>query len=175
MLKILSYLNGTRDLGITFCRDAPDELLAFADSPYAPRNDDRRSVSGGVVMCCGGPVRWFSRTQKAISLSSSEAEYIAMGECVKDVLFLQQIMNFIRPGAEFEPVTVYEDNSDAIHLANNPIGSARSKHIELRHHSIRDVVKRGLIRITHVESKLQHADALTKNLPTESFRQHRGY
>lgn len=115
--KILSYLKGTKELGITFCRDAPNKLQAFEYSSYAPQSYDRRSTSSSLLVFCGGPIMWFSRMRESILLSSTEAEYIAMADSVKDVFARQ--MFFVVPGMKLEIVVLYEDNSGAIHLANN--------------------------------------------------------
>ena len=72
-------------------------LEVFADADYASRATDRRSVSGGAIMCAGACVCWFSRTQKCVTLSTSEAEYVALGDAVKE-LFLRQVWRFMIPG-----------------------------------------------------------------------------
>ena len=66
-------------------------MEVFADADYASRATDRRSVSGGAIMCAGACVCWFSRTQKCVTLFTSEAEYVALGEVVKELLFLRQV------------------------------------------------------------------------------------
>lgn len=117
----------------------------------------------------------FSRTQKSIPFSSTKAEYIATADSVKDALFPRQMLTSMRPLAKLEAVALCEERSGGIHLANNPMQSAGSKHIGIRHHFIRDVVKRGDIRIVHTETKLQHPDFLDENLGGNAFRKHRRY
>ena len=73
-------------------------LEVFADADYANRATDRRSVSGGAIMCAGGCVCWFSRTQKCVTLSTSEAEYVALGDAVKELFLLRQVWRFMIPG-----------------------------------------------------------------------------
>ena len=75
------------------------------------------------------------------SLSSIEAEYIAMGDDVKELLFVRQVLRFLRPGHKKKRVTVFEDNEGAISLASNRLVSGRSKHIGVRHHFLRELVK----------------------------------
>ena len=91
-LGILEYINGTNEHGITFQRGTLSSisLEVFADADYASKATDRWSVSGGVIMCGGASVCWFSRTQKCVTLSTSEAEYNALGDAVKELLFLRQ-------------------------------------------------------------------------------------
>ena len=99
-LGILEYINGTSEYGsITFQGGTSSSisLEVFADADYASKANDRRSVSGGVIMCGGASVYWFSRTQKCVTLSTSEAEYVALGDAVKELLFLRQIWRFMLP------------------------------------------------------------------------------
>ena len=90
-LSILKYLRTTSDLGIIFQRGSGLVLEVFADADYASKATDRRSVSGRVVMCGGAAVYWFSRTQKCVTLSTTEAEYVAMSECAKEALFMRHV------------------------------------------------------------------------------------
>ena len=100
-LKILQYLKGTRDMGLNFSSRRSDKLVAFADASFADKNDDRRSDSGSVILFAGSAISWFSRTQRCVSISTSEAEYVSISDCVKDFLFLWGLVGFIGPsGAE---------------------------------------------------------------------------
>ena len=113
-------------------------------------------------MCAGGCVSFFSRTQKSVTLSSTEAEYFAMAEGLKEAIFLRYIWNFIFSDGDVGCTTVHEDNVGALHLANNPATTPNSKHIDIRHHFIRERVANGEFRVIHVRSDLQHAEFLTK-------------
>ena len=90
-LNILAYINGASGFGITFQRGTLTgiSLEVFADADCASKATDRRSGSGGAIMCGGACVHWFSKTQKCVTLSTSEAEYVALGDAVKDLLFLR--------------------------------------------------------------------------------------
>ncbi|CAM9606791.1 unnamed protein product [Pylaiella littoralis] len=147
----------------------------FADADYASKATDRRSVSGGLVMCGGGCVSWFSRTQKCVTLSTTEVEYVALAEVTKEVLFLRQVWRFMSPEVGMPCIPVFEDNEGAIQLAKNPITNSNSKHIDVRQHFLRELVARGELSITHVPSQFQHADFLTKSLPVETFEFHRNF
>ena len=138
------------------------------DADFASEAADHRSVSGGVVMCCGGVISWFSRTQ-SVTNSTTEAEYVALGDLVKELLFLRQVWLFFLPSATMPLMPVYEDNEGAISLANNPITNSNSKHIDVRHHFLREKVNAGEIEVTHVSSEYHHADFLTKALTREAF------
>lgn len=95
-LGILGYVRRTSSFGITYHRGSEGglSLRAFADADYASRAADRRSVSGGLVMCGGACVSWFPRTQKCIALSTSEAEYVALGNIAEEVVFFRQVLAF---------------------------------------------------------------------------------
>ena len=115
-LGILAYINGTCGFGITYQRGTTVgiSLEVFADADYASRATDRRSVSGGAIMCADGCVFWFSRTQKCVTLSTSEAEYVALGDAVKELLFLRQVWCFMIPGKGMPCFPVFEDNQGAL-------------------------------------------------------------
>ena len=176
-LHVLMYVRFTSGYGITFqrgtARGAGFEV--YVDSDYASRAIDRKSVFGDVVMCAGGCVSFFSRTQKSVTLSSTEAEYVAMAEGLKEAIFLRYIWNLIFPDGDVGCTTVHEDNVGALHLANNPATTPNSKHIDIGHHFIRERVANGEFVVVHVRSDSQHADFLTKPLHRESFCVHRNF
>ena len=124
-------------------------------------------------MYAGEAVTWFSRTQRYVTLSTTESEYVALGDCIKETLFVRGVLEFLVPYTTFRPVRVYEDNQGAIHLADNPMSSARTKHIDIRHHFARSLVSEGEIEVIHVASEEQHADVMTKALGEEEFIYHR--
>ena len=121
----------------------------------------------------GSVVSWFSRTQHCVTLSTTESEYIALTEVTREVIFLRQILDFIEPRREVRPVTIFEDNDGAIKLADNPICTNRTKHIDVRYHFVREKVANQTVKVVHVESEKQAADGLTKNLPEAALVRHR--
>ena len=140
---ILEYVFFTSDFGITFQRGSGLELVAYADADYASNATDRRSVSGGAVMCAGACVCWFSRTLKCVTLSTTEAEYVAPADTIKQVIFLRYVWRFISPGLGSACITVFEDNKAARHLAHDPLCASNSKNIDIGHHFFRELVFRG--------------------------------
>ena len=104
---ILEYVFFTSDFGITFQRGSGLELVAHADADYASKATDRRSVSGGAVMCAGACVCWFSRTQKCVTLSTTEAENVSLADTIKEVIFLRYVWSFILPGLGAACITVF--------------------------------------------------------------------
>lgn len=147
----------------------------YVDADYASNETDRRSVSGAIVLCGGAPVAWFSRTQKCVTLSTTEAEDVAMGDGVKEALFVNGVLAFMMPNKDLEGIMVLENKEGAIALAENPLSSSNSKHIDVRHHFLRDLVDKGKIDVEHVGTAGQHADIFTKALPGEKFQTHRDF
>ena len=176
-LHVLMYVRFTLDFGITFQRGLSNgvTLDVFVDSDFANAATQRKSVSGGVVMCAGACVQYFSRTQRTVALSSTEAEYVALAEAFKEAIFLRYVWSFIFPDSDVGCTTVFEDNMGAVHLAKNPAITSNSKHIDIRHHFLRQRVADGEFQVIHVPSHLQHADFLTKPLPVSSFTFHRNF
>ena len=173
IMRILSYLKGTPSLGITYVRGSGLGLDVYADADYAEKANNRRSVSGVAVTLGGTVVSHASRTQKVTSLSTSEAEYIAAGDGVKEALFVKAVLSFIAPETYGASIKVLEDNMGAKALIENPLSSARTKHIDVRFHFIRELFRRGKISVEYVKSADQHADILTKALPRANFQYHR--
>ena len=139
--KILSYLNGTKSLGITYVRGSGLNLNVYADADYANKENDRHSVSGIAVTLGGTVVSHASKTQRVVSLSTSEVEYIAAGDGVKEALFVRAVLSFIPPETCGASIKVLEDNQGTKALIKNFLSSARSKHIDVRFHFIRELFK----------------------------------
>ena len=108
-------------------------------------------------------VCWFSRTQKCVTLSTTEAEYVALADTIKEAMFMRYVWSFIFRGL-VRCALRFEDNEGAKHLAQNPKCTSNSKHIDVRHHFLRELIFKGKFIIAHVETDEQHADFLTKPL-----------
>jgi hypothetical protein len=160
--RVLRYLAGTQDKGIVYPRNIAElKLWARSDSDWAGCKKTRRSTSGYAVFL-GGAVSWKSKMQPIVALSSCEAEYIALVECIKEILWLVQHLSCL--GAVINrPIVVGIDNQAAMALAKNPVLHEKSKHIDTRHHFIRQAVSSGLIHLQYVNTKENVADILTKN------------
>jgi hypothetical protein len=168
-IKVVRYLLKTKDVGITYDGMLGTQLVAYSDADWAGNRDDRRSVSGLVLMMCGAPVVWRSTFQKTVALSSTEAEYMALSDCVKECVWLRRLLKGM--GSEqVDPTVIYEDNQGAMALAKNVGYQARTKHIDIRYHFIREKVASGEVELVYVESKNQLADYLTKGLSTKTLR-----
>lgn len=144
-------------------------LVAYCDADWGSNQDDRRSVSGVVLTLNGGPVIFKSKYQRTVALSTSEAEYMAMSMCVQDVLWARSLMHDL--GFKQDKATVvWEDNQGAIALATNPGYHARTKHVDIRHHFIREKIASGEITLQYKETEYQLADMLTKGLGTKRMQ-----
>ena len=142
--KILNYLLKTAHLTLKFKQDSSVDAgtLVYVDADFASKATDRRSVSGAMVFVAAMLVVWISRTQKCVSQSTSEAEHPGMGDTVKEALFVNGMLQFLRPSSKPRTIDVLEDNKGAIALAENPLSSSRSKHIDVRHHFLRNLPRR---------------------------------
>ena len=140
-MKILPYLDGTKSFGITYVRVSGLGLEVYADVDYADEANDRRSVFGIAVTLGGTVVSHASKTQHVVSLLTSEAAYIVAGDRVKKVVFVRAVLSFVAPETSGARIKVAEDNQGAKALIENPLSSARSKHIDVRFHSIRHLLK----------------------------------
>ena len=174
---ILNYLLETAHLTRKFKQDSSVDVgpLVHIDVDFASKATDRRSVSGAMVFVAAMLVVWISRTQKCVSQSTSEAEYLPMGDGAKEALFVNGMLQFLRPSRKPRKIDVLKGNKGAIALAENPLSSSRSKHIDVRHHSLRNLTEEGMVEVTHVPSEKQHADILTKALPKDFFESHRDF
>ena len=130
-------------------------------------------MSGIAVTLGGTVVSHASKTQRVVSLSTSEAEYIAVGDGVKEALFVRAVLSFITPETCGASMKVQEYNQGTKAFIENPLSSARSKHIDVRFHFIRELFKARKISVEYVASAEQHADILTKALSRANFRYHR--
>ena len=103
---------------------------------------------------------------------TSEAEYVALSEVVKEVLRLRQVQEFMELSMGVGAVNVFEDNEGGIKLATNKHASRRTKHIDVKHHLVRDTSDAQRVRVAYVRSEEQHADLLTKPLDMQTFYKH---
>ena len=133
VMKIFRYLLHTKEWGITYGGQGCGLCMeAYTASDFGACLDTRRSVSGAVLMLAKGAISWHSRMQEVTASGTSEAEYIALSEVVKDFLFLRQVQELMEPSMRAGAVNVFEDNEGAIKLATNKHASRRTKHIDVK-------------------------------------------
>ena len=162
-LRVVSYLANTRRFGLALGGTRFQSLEMYVDADWAGCEKTRRSTTGYMAILYGSPINWCSRRQQTTAASTMEAEYIAGAEATKDVIWLRNFLDEIGLTQKC-PTTLFIDNQAAIRLAGNPSTHARSKHIDIKHHIIRERVEIGDIVLEYVETGKQRADVFTKPL-----------
>ena len=150
------------------------DMKAYSDSDFAGDADTRRSVSGFVIYLNECPVSWQSRGQKSVSLSSTEAEYVAISEVATEILFVAGVLKFLEVEVK-KPIEVFVDNIGAIYLSKSAATGSRTKHVDTRYHFVREYIEKGELQIVFVQSKNNVADIMTKNLGKELYEKHTSY
>ncbi|GJZ80136.1 retrovirus-related pol polyprotein from transposon TNT 1-94 [Tanacetum coccineum] len=165
--RVFRYLRGTINWGLWYPKDTAMALTAYADADHAGCQDTRRSTSGSAQFLGDKLVSWSSKKQKSTAISTTEAEYIAMSGCCAQILWMRsQLTDY---GFVFNKIPLYCDNRSAIALCCNNVQHSRSKHIDIRHHFIREQVEKGVVELYFVTTDYQLADIFTKALPRERF------
>uniref|UniRef100_A0A2N9HPA0 Integrase catalytic domain-containing protein n=1 Tax=Fagus sylvatica TaxID=28930 RepID=A0A2N9HPA0_FAGSY len=166
--RILRYVQGTLHHGLTF-RPGPLSLTAFTDSDWAGDPMDRRSTIGLIVFLGHNPITWQSKKQPTVARSSTEAEYRALANCAADLAWVRMVLKDLGIFLHAPP-TIWCDNLSALALATNPVFHARTKHVEVDYHFIREKVTNRDLQLHHISTDDQLADILTKALPSPRFR-----
>lgn len=166
--RVLRYLKGMKDLHLTFLKGGLS-ITAYADADWARNEGDRRSYTGFVFKVGKSVVSWESRKQRTVALSSAEAEYMSLSDACKEALFLRKFLKELF-NDNFN-VVIFNDNQSALKLCKNYIFHARTKHIDIRHHFIREHVSSGTIIVNYLNTKEMLADVLTKPLSKDSHNQ----
>ena len=146
-------------------------IHCYTDSDYPGDPETRRSVSGHVIYLDGSPINWRSKSQATVTLSSTEAEWIALCDAVKEIMFLINVLMDMEIDVEL-PVQVYVDNQGAVFMSKNTTTSSRTKHIDVRYKYVRELIDKGMIEVIFVPTRDNDADLFTKNLPSELFQLH---
>ena len=163
---ILRYLCGTKNRCL--CLGGGNvSIIGYTDSDYAGCSDSRKSTSGYIFQFMGGAISWRSRLQKCTALSTTEAEYVAASEACKEAVWLSRLACDMGI-SKLVPI-LFCDSQSAIALAKNPVYHAKTKHIGVRYHFIRECIAAGYISLEKVVSQENAADALTKALPHEAL------
>ena len=128
---------------------------------------DRKSTSGCCQFLGASLISWHSKKQNSVALSTAEAEYIAAGACCSQILWIAQQMRDL--GINLKGIPIKCDNTSAISITKNPVQHSRTKHIDVRHHFIRDHVEKGDVSISFISTDYQWADIFTKPLAEDRF------
>ncbi|GJX78456.1 retrovirus-related pol polyprotein from transposon TNT 1-94 [Tanacetum coccineum] len=148
--RVFRYLQGSINMGLWYPKDTAMALTAYADADHAGCQDTRRSTSGSAQFLGDKLVSWSSKKQTSTSISSTEAEYIAMSGCCAQILWMRsQLSDY---GFVYNRIPMYCDNKSAIALCCNNVQHSRSKHIDIRHHFIREQVEKGVVELYFVRT-----------------------
>lgn len=173
--RIYRYLSGTRSLGLTYIHHQQQNqqenavtLTGYCDADWAGDVTDRKSTSGYCTMMNGNLISWQSKKQPTVALSSTEAEYMALTEAAKELMWMRMILTELNVSV-VTPSIIYVDNMPAISVTQNDTHHDRLKHIDTRHYFIRDLVKDKIIDPTWISTHDQLADIFTKPLTAQPF------
>lgn len=163
-LRIVKYLKSTKDEKLyMFDSQNSTPLTAYADSDWAEDRETRKSVSGVLCKVFGASISWSSRKQDIVSTSTTEAEFYALSEAVKEIQWLKNILNDFNIDVSL-PITINSDNQSTIKMIENSKFSSRTKHIDVRLHFVRECVSTKKILLKYCASEDNIADLLTKPL-----------
>ncbi|GJV94238.1 putative ribonuclease H-like domain-containing protein [Tanacetum coccineum] len=158
--RIFRYLKGKPKLGLWYPRVSSFDLEAYSDSDYAGANLDRKSTTRGCQFLGRRLISWQCKKQTIVATSTIEAEYVAAANCCGQVLWIQnQMLDY---GFNFMNTKIYIDNESTICIVKNPVFHSKTKHIEIRHHFIRDAYEKKLIQVLKIHTDDNVADLLTK-------------
>jgi hypothetical protein len=147
--------------------------VAYSDADWAGDTTDRKSTTGSLIKIADGPIYWRSAKQGGVSLSTTEAEYIAASETAKNVITTRGILEELgvtEPGFAF-PLII--DNTGSIAVSGGEKITRNARHIDIRYYHIRDLIGKGLIEVLHTSSAKMAADGFTKALPEAKFKEFR--
>jgi histone deacetylase 1/2 len=168
--RILRYIQDTSKVGITFVKSSSTLLSAFSDADWAGSIDDRRSTGGFAVFIGSNLVSWSARKQATVSRSSTEAEYKALANATTELIWVEALLRELGVKLKEKPC-LWCDNLGATYLSVNPVFHARTKHIEIDFHFVRESVAANLLDIKFISSKDQVADGFTKALPVKQLNE----
>ncbi|GJT59375.1 putative ribonuclease H-like domain-containing protein [Tanacetum coccineum] len=166
--RIFRYLKGQPKLGLWYPKDSPFDLVAYTDSDYAGASLDRKSTTGGCQFLGCRLISWQCKKQTVVANSTTEAEYVAASSCCGQVLWIQnQLLDY---GYNFMHTKIFIDNNSTICIIKNPVFHSKTKHIEIRHHFIRDCNEKKLIQMVKIHTDKNVADLLTKAFDVSRFQ-----
>ena len=177
--RILRYLHGTTNHGLLISQSSSsvlhaytvaafNSLSSFSDADWAGCPDDHRSTGGYAIYLGSNLVSWSARKQKTVSRSSTESEYKALADTVAELTWLETLLRELRVPMKLV-LTLWCDNLGAMYLSANPVFHARTKHVEVDFHFVREKVAQGKLSVQFISTHDQIADVFTKPLSSERF------
>ena len=165
----IPIIRGTIDRRITYTGagaiDSQAVLVGYCDADWGG-GPGRRSITGYAFLLAGGAISWQSKMQKTVALSTVEAEYMATTQAAKEAIWWRSFFGG-RGHDTSRPTVLRSDSQGSIALSKNPEHHARSKHIDIRHHFVREQVALGTVTLLYIPTEDMLADVLTKPIPRE--------
>jgi histone deacetylase 1/2 len=160
---ILRYVSGTLTCGLTIAPSSSLVINAFSDADWAGCADDRKSIGGFAIFLGDNLISWYAKKQSTVSHSSTEAEYKALANATAEVIWVQSLLGELGVPQSQSPI-LWCDNIGATYLSANPVFHARTKHIEVDYHFVRERVAHKQLRVRIISTNDQVADGFTKPL-----------
>lgn len=160
--RVLRYLASSANSGLVYTK-ANESIIGYTDADWGGCIIDRRSYTGYAFIFSGAAITWKSQKQRTVALSSTEAEYVSLAEAAKEALYLRSSLCELGLN-DWSDIVIYVDNRGAQFLANDPVFHARTKHIDIKHHFVRESISAGMFVLEHVPTEHMIADVLTKPL-----------
>ena len=168
-MRVLRYIRGTLEYDITY--NEGDTLIGYCDSNWAGDCDSRKSVYGYCFSLGSGPFSWSSKKQPTVALSSTEAEYKAACFAACEAVWLRRILAVM--GVPIRMATTLRcDNQSCMAIAKNPVFHARTKHIEIQYHYVRELIEDEIVELEYCPTQENCADIFTKALGKEQLTRH---
>lgn len=171
---VMAYVKGTINYGISYQAGGDLRPIGYVNSDFAGCKDSRRSTEGSIFMVAGGPVSWECKRQDTVALSTVEAEYMAFSCATAQAIWLSKFFNEIGLNST-KPTIIYADNNGAISNSINNKHHRRTKHIDVRHHFVKEHTESGDILFQYTPSNENIADILTKPLARDATRKFTTY
>ena len=165
--RIIRYIASTLELGFWYPFDTHFDVACYTDADWDGSVDDRKNTLGGCFYIGNCLVAWMSKKQNSISLSIAETEYIVVVSCCSQLLWIKQMLKDY--GIDQGTMVVFYDNTSAIYISKNSVFHSITKHIDIRHHIICNLVENKIVSLEYVPIEGQIVDILTKALNVPRF------
>jgi histone deacetylase 1/2 len=162
--RVIGYLSNMEDRVLKLRKPKELRVIAYVDSDWAANKVNRKSTTGYLVTIGGALISWQSKGQQTVTLSSTEAEYVAMSQCGQEIKFIAMLLNEVTGGKVTLPSILREDNTGAIFIAKNQQIGTRTKHIDIKYHHVKDMIEDEELEVIFIRSEDNFADIMTKNV-----------
>ena len=174
MKHVIKYVIDTVNKGLEMTPQKKENItniVSYSDSDFARNKESRISVYGCIIILDNAPIRWSSKAQRIVTLSSSESYYVALSEAAKEVKFIWMLLKRMILEVKL-PITVRLDNVGAIFIPENVTTSNRTKHVDTRYRFVNEFVEDRFIEIIFVKTKENVTDIFRENTSGEIRNHH---